>query len=150
MNQIEFEEELKHIAASGEKQPERFIHLMGLSYSDCSLEDKWIEMTFDVEEWSKNPSGDVHGGVICSLFDTVTGMGAVVLTQMDVTTTDLSVSFLKPFSGAQYVFHIDYTNVGRRMVRAMGKAYDKQSGKLCATAMGSFMVVGQRSEELRV
>ena len=92
----------------------------------------------------------MHGGVICSLFDTATGMGAVALTQKNVTTTDISVSFLKPFSGTQYVFHIDYNNVGRRMVRAIGKAYDRQSGKLCATSMSSFMIVGERSMAMRV
>ncbi len=150
MNQYEFEEDLKKVIGSSVLQPDRFNHLLGLSYLDCSLAETWIELLFDVEEWSKNPSGDVHGGVICSLFDTATGMGAVTLTQMDVTTTDLTVSFLKPFSGTQYVFRIDYTNVGRRMVRAMGKAYDRQSGKLCATAMSSFMVVGERSTALRV
>ncbi len=150
MNQTEFVEELKKVTESAARQPERLNYLLGLSYLDCNIEEKWVEMTFEVEEWCKNPSGDVHGGIICSLFDTATGMGAVALTQMNVTTTDLSVSFLKPFSGTEYVFHIDYNNVGRRMVRAIGKAYDRQSGKLCATSMSSFMVIGERSEAMRV
>lgn len=150
LNQAEFSAELREILDSSALQPARFNHMLGLSYLDCNIEEKWVEMTFDVEEWCKNPSGDVHGGVICSLFDTATGMGAVALTQMNVTTTDLSVSFLKPFNGTEYVFHIDYSNVGRRMVRAIGKAYDRQSGKLCATSMSSFMVIGERSGAMRV
>ena len=150
MNQTEFVEELKSVTESAAKQPARFNDRLGIYYLDCNIEEKWIELGFDVGEWSKNPSGDVHGGVICSLFDTATGMGAVALTQKNVTTTDISVSFLKPFSGTQYVFHIDYNNVGRRMVRAIGKAYDRQSGKLCATSMSSFMIVGERSMAMRV
>lgn len=150
MKDIEFAKEMEEIAGSSALQPARFNHMLGLQLLDCSREERWVEMIFEVGEWCKNPSGGVHGGVICSLFDTATGMGAVALTQMNVTTTDLSVSFLKPFTEQQYVFHIDYTNVGRRMVRAMGKAYEKESGKLCATAMGSFMVIGERSTALRV
>ena len=84
MNQTEFVEELKSVTESAAKQPERFNDRLGIYYLDCNIEEKWIELGFDVGEWSKNPSGDVHGGVICSLFDTATGMGAVALTQKNI------------------------------------------------------------------
>ena len=145
-----FSHELEEIVKTSDLQPERFNHRLGLSVLDCSKQEKWVDFLFESGEWCKNPSGGVHGGVICSLFDTSIGMGAVALTQMNVTTTDLSVSFLKPFNGSQYVFHVEYTNVGRRMVRGIGKAYDRESGKLCASAMGSFMVIGSKEKALQV
>ena len=150
MKDTEFAKELESVLRSSDLQPERFNARLGLELLDCSREEGWAEYLFEVSEWCKNPSGGVHGGVICSLFDTATGMGAVALTEMNVTTTDLSVSFLKPFTGDAFIFHIDYTNVGRRMVRGVGKAFDRVSGRLCATSMGSFMVIGERNMALQV
>lgn len=150
MKNIEFGKELELVLESCVLQPERFNYMLGLKLHDCSREEGWVEFLFEAEEWCRNPSGGVHGGVISSLFDTATGMGAVGLTGMNVTTTDLTVSFLKPFNGRRFLFHIDFTNVGRRMVRGVGKAFDRDSGKLCATSMGSFMVIGSRDNALQV
>lgn len=150
MKDTEFAREMEAIAASAALQPERFNHMLGLTLFDCSREEGFVEMTFTAGEWCRNPSGGVHGGVIASLFDTVTGMGAVGLTGMNVTTTDLTISFLKPFNEAEYLFHVDYTNVGRRMVRGVGKAFERKTGRLCATSMGSFMVIGSREKALQV
>ena len=121
MKDTEFAKEMELIAGSSALQPERFNHMLGLRLLDCSREEKWVEFLFAPDEWCRNPSGGVHGGVISSLFDTATGMGAVGLTGMNVTTTDLTISFLKPFNGAAYVFHIDFTNIGKRMVRGGGQ-----------------------------
>ena len=150
MKDTEFAKIMEEVVSGSAMQPERFNHRLGLRLLDCSRKEAFVEMAFTAGQWCRNPGGGVHGGVIASLFDTTTGMGAVGLTGMNVTTTDLSVSFLKPFNNEEYIFHIDYTNVGRRMVRGMGKAFDKETGKLCATAMGSFMVIGSRDKDLQV
>ena len=54
-----------------------------------------LNSLFDVKEWCLNPYNGVHGGAICTLFDTGLGMGAVAITQKMVSTTDISVSFFK-------------------------------------------------------
>lgn len=150
LNDKEFAKNLEALIRSSELQPERVNYRLGLKLLDCSREEGWADFLFVSDEWCKNPSGGVHGGIICSLFDTATGMGAVALTEKNVTTTELSVSFLKPFNGKEFLFHIDFTSVGRRMVRGMGKAFDRETGKLCATSMGSFMVIGERHKALQV
>lgn len=150
MKDIEFAKEMEEIVGSSALQPERFNYLLGLKLLDCSRTEGFVEYLFEAGEWSRNPSGGVHGGVISSLFDTATGLGAVGLTGMNVTTTDLTVSFLKPFKGTTFIFHIDYTSVGKKMVRGVGKAFDKESGLLCATSMASFMIIGSRDHALRV
>jgi len=150
LKDTEFAKEMEAIIESSALQPARLNYKLGLELFDCSRQERFVEMTFKAKEWCKNPSGGIHGGVISSLFDTVTGMGAVGLTGMNVTTTDLTVSFLKPFNGEEFLFHVDYTNVGRRMVRGTGRAYDKATGKLCATSMGSFMIIGTRDKALQV
>ena len=95
----------------------------------------------------KNPYDGVHGGIISSVFDTCIGFGAVGLSHSYVSTTDLSVSFLKPMTGEEFLVHVDYTQVGKRMIRSIAKAVDKKTGVLCATAMASFMTAGKLETE---
>lgn len=141
--------EIEEVIESFQGQ-ERFNKLLGLELLDCSREGLWAEYAFNVEEWCKNPSGGVHGGVICSLFDTSTGITAVGLSEMNVTTTDMSVSFVRPMNGNRYIFRAECSHQGKRMLRLTGKAFDAETGELCATAMASFMVIGSREKPLRV
>ena len=53
MNQTEFVEELKSVTGSAAKQPERLNNRLGLYYLDCNIEEKWIELGFDVKSLSE-------------------------------------------------------------------------------------------------
>ncbi|MGF6376524.1 uncharacterized protein (TIGR00369 family) [Clostridiales Family XIII bacterium PM5-7] len=140
---------IEHILERSNEQ-ERFNKLLALTLTDCSREALWAEYTFTVKEWSKNPSGGVHGGVISSLFDTAMGITAVGLSGMNVTTTDLSVSFVRPMNGETYTYRAECSHLGKRMLRMTGKAFNAETGELCATAMASFMIIGSMEKPLRV
>lgn len=122
-------------------QPGRLNEMLGLKIKDCSRKESFAEFIYDVSEWALNPYDGVHGGIICSLFDTTMGIGSVALTERFVTTTDISVSFVKPMTGKQYSIQLQYNHIGKNMARCTGRAIDTETGIVCATAMGSFMLL---------
>lgn len=158
MNRLEMKElkdrelakEIESILEDNRQQTERLNCRLNLQLLECSTEERFVEFAFDVKEWCLNPYDGVHGGAICTLFDTGLGMGAVAITQKMVSTTDISVSFLKPMNGNRYIIRADYTQVGRRMVRCTGKAIDAETGVVCATSMASFVLTEDRKKGLQV
>lgn len=145
-----FAEEIQNIIDGNRQQPERLNARLKLKLEDCSREEKMVTYLYDAEEWGLNPYGGVHGGVICSLFDTGMGIGAVALSGKMVSTADISVSYLKPMNGKHFRFCIEYTNVGKRMIRCMGKAVDAETGVVCASAMASFVTTATKAPGLQV
>lgn len=147
---IEFAMEMEEIIEHSSLQPERLNAKLDLKMKDCSKDEKFAVFIFDVQEWCRNPYGGVHGGIISAVFDTAMGMGAVGMTKKFVTTTDISVSFLRAMNGGQYIIHVDYTQIGKRMVRCMGRAIDAENGEVAATAMASFMTIDSRPKGIQV
>lgn len=147
---IDFAAEMEQVIDNSSSQHERLNAKLDLKLRDCSKEEGFAEFIFDVKEWCLNPYGGVHGGVISAVFDTTMGMGAVGMTKSFITTTDISVSFLNAMNGSQYIFRVEYTKVGKQLVRCQGKAIDSATGKVCATAMATFMVIGSRPKGIQV
>lgn len=150
MKDAEFAKEIQTIIDRNMQQPERLNARLKLQLEDCCKADKKVDYLYDAEEWGLNPYGGVHGGIICSLFDTGMGIGAVALSGKMVSTADISVSYLKPMNGRSFRFSIEYTNVGKRMIRCMGKAADVETGVVCASAMASFVTTEARAPGLQV
>lgn len=150
MKDAEFANEIQTIIDRNKMQPERLNARLKLQLADCSKAEKTVEYLYNAEAWGLNPYGGVHGGVICSLFDTGMGIGAVALSGKMVSTADISVSYLKPMNGKKFRFCIEYTNVGKRMIRCMGKAVDAETGVVCASAMASFVTTEAKVPGLQV
>ena len=147
---IEFAMEMEEVIDRSSLQPERLNAKLDLKMKDCSKEEQFAEFIFEVKEWCRNPYGGVHGGIISAVFDTTMGMGAVGMTKQFVTTTDINVSFLRAMNADKYIFRIDYTQVGKRLVRCMGKAIDAETGEVAATAMASFMTLDSKPKGIQV
>lgn len=150
MSEEEFRQNIYNKLDFNNLQSERMNARLGFQLKDCSFKDMWIELEFNVQEWAKNPYGGVHGGVICTLFDTGMGTGAVAISGKFVTTTDISVSYLKPMNADKYIIHVDYTHAGKSMIRCTAKALDAYTGVLCATGMASFMILEGKPAGLQV
>lgn len=144
-----FAKEIEEVLVWNKEQPRRLLAWLDMKLVDCSKEENFAEFSFDSVEWGLNPYGGIHGGIICSLFDTSIGVGAVAYTQKNVSTTDITVSYLKPMTGPRYIFRAEYSQIGRRMARAIGKAIDPETGVVCATAMASFVMTDERPKGLR-
>ena len=150
MKDLEFAKSFEAVMAFSLKQPERMNARLTLQLLDCSREEKWSELEFHAGEWCRNPYGGVHGGMIASIIDTSMGFTSAAYSNKYVSTTDLSVSYLKPMMGERYHIFVEITQAGSRMVRCMAKVKDAETGAICATGMGSFILGNDRSKGARV
>jgi uncharacterized protein (TIGR00369 family) len=104
------------------------------------------EVVFTVEphESQYNPLGVVHGGVACTVLDTV--VGCAVHTTLEpgwfYTSIDLNVSYLRPFTLASGPLRVTGRVVkpGRRVAFAEAVAVDAR-GQQIATATSSLLVI---------
>ena len=150
MKDMEFAKDFESVIAFSLQYPERMNAMLDLKLLDGSREEMWAEIGFEAKEWSRNPYGGVHGGVIASIIDTSMGLTCATYSNKYVSTTDLSVSYLKPMMNVHYKIRVEITQVGSRMIRCMAKVFDAESGMLCATGMGSFIMTGDREKGARV
>lgn len=103
-------------------------------------------VTFEVtpDESAYNPIGMVHGGLVCTMLDTVTG--CAVHTQLPAGTgyahIDLQVSYLRPVHGhtGRLSARGWVTKPGRRVAFAQGEVVDPV-GRLLATATASLAIM---------
>lgn len=105
------------------------------------------EATFEgvPDESVYNPIGLVHGGVVCTLLDSV--IGCAVQTQLPAgvgyTSIDISISYLRPIhhDTGRITAIGRVTKPGRRVSFAEGRVLDA-NGKVLATATGSCLIIG--------
>lgn len=150
MKDLEFAKNIEDTMFYSRRHPERLNAMLDLKLLDCSRAEMWAEYEFEAGEWCRNPYGGVHGGIICSIIDTGMGFTCATYSNKYVSTTDLSVSYLKPMMGAKYIVRVDLTQAGSRMIRCLARVTDAESGILCATGMGSFITAGDREKGARV
>ena len=125
----------------GEIPPPPILHLMRMS--GISLEVGTVTFGCDPDESMYNPIGTIHGGVICTLLDTV--VGCAVHTTLPAgqayTSLDLNVSYLRPVQAASGPLTATGRVVrpGSKAAFAEGTIHDA-SGKLVATATSTLLV----------
>lgn len=108
--------------------PERcYIHLLGKTLLDFSLEEKWIDFQFIVDERHVNVIGTAHGGIMAGLADECMGFGAAALIGLKdevVTTSDMQFNCMKPiFKGDVLRIHMCLRHIGRRSVIATAEIF---------------------------
>lgn len=110
-------------------------------FVECDPEKKTCKIRYRKFKWEDNGRGEVHGGVISAMMDTTMGINAIALTEGSVSTSDMTISFLKPFTGKSFIVESEAVQVGSRVIRLIAKAYDEDTGKCLAMSTGSFMHV---------
>lgn len=132
-----FQEILNHI-----KQPQelRLNNMLDPFFLGADEEEMTADILFCTQEWERNQRNEIHGGAIASMFDTAMGVCAAAFQgQGSVSTADLQVSFIRPFLSGAFIFSTQITSVGKTLIRATCVAKEKQSGKIVATASGTFV-----------
>jgi uncharacterized protein (TIGR00369 family) len=103
----------------------------------------------ELDESVYNPIGMVHGGLACTLADTVIGCAVHTTLEAGVayTSIDLNVSYLRPVTVASTPVRAIglVTKPGRRVAFASAEIEDS-AGKVVATATGSCLIMDRRSQ----
>ena len=110
-------------------------------YLDCDPKNKKTRIRYKRFKWEENGRGEVHGGVISAMLDTAMGVTAMAFLDHDVSTADMSISFIRPFDRRSFIIESEVIHLGRRIVRLSGRAIDEETGKMLASGTTNFMPV---------
>jgi uncharacterized protein (TIGR00369 family) len=134
--------EAMQAVADGILAPPPIARLMGFTITEVGDGDVRFAVTPD--ESLYNPIGMVHGGVACTLLDSVLGCAVHTTLPAGVgyTSIEIKVSYLRPIHAhsGELVAHGWVTKPGRRVAFAEGDLRDA-AGKLLASASGSLLIM---------
>lgn len=107
----------------------------------CDFEEKSITFGFPTQNWQINERGEIHGGAIAGMFDTALGITAnFIAGKNEAATVEMGIDFLRALEiGETCKIKVITVKAGRRMIRLRAEMICAQSGKLIASASGSWM-----------
>ena len=101
-----------------------------------------VSIYLDVRAELKQNQGVVHGGAVASLIDTASAFA--VLTQIEtherVTTTDLTIHYLRPITAGRMTARAHIVRSGRRLF-VLSVEVTNDDGKLIATAVTTYIKI---------
>lgn len=107
----------------------------------CELKSGDVTVCLDVRDEMKQNHGVVHGGAIASLIDTASAF--VILTAIDenerVTTTDLTIHYLRPVTLGRMLARARIVRGGRR--RFVVNVEVENDGRLAAIAVTGYVKI---------
>ena len=129
-------ERLERIERAIESVP--YARLLGIELEKVTPGEATLTLAIR-PELSQN-HGVVHGGAIASLIDTATAFAILTLLAPaeQVTTVDLSISYLRPGFEGQLTATARVLRQGRRLLATSAEVTDK-AGTLLATALSTYI-----------
>ena len=135
---------LEHIRAvlEGTLPPAPIAELFGFRIVAADVGE--VTFTCTPDESAYNPIGTVHGGLVCTLLDSV--LGCAVQTTLPqgtgYTSIEIKVNYLRAVhgDGGELTAHGWVTKPGRRVAFVDGDVRDA-AGKVVATATGSCLII---------
>jgi len=135
---------LEHLRAiiNGELPQPPIAALMGFALDRAEPGDVRFRCTPDESVY--NPIGMVHGGLVCTLLDSVAGcaVASTLPTGVGYTSVEIKVNYLRSvhLHSGELVAHGWVTKPGRRIAFAEGDVRDSD-GKLVATASSTCLII---------
>ncbi len=122
------------------KFPESVNARLKLRLVSCDLDKMEAVYEYDKKSEDLNAYGEVHGGMVCGLLDTCIGISGIAARGFYITTTDMATTFIRAMDADSFRIEIRLLKLGRKMVRGSGSVFEKESGKICASAICSYFV----------
>ena len=110
----------------------------------CEVKSGEVSVCLDVRDELKQNQNVVHGGAVASLIDTASAFAILTTLAPDerVTTTDLTIHYLRPITGGRLIASARIIRAGRR-VFVVNVDVDNE-GRLAATAVTSYLKIQQK------
>ncbi|MBQ9972646.1 MAG: PaaI family thioesterase [Firmicutes bacterium] len=139
-------ERIEYIINSRRKLPQNEGRLNSMfegKFVSANDEKKVFIVEYKIERWMENPRGELHGGALATLFDTVAGLGSISVAESpNVATIDLYINYLSRADGTDtVVMNARIVRAGKRFIRMTIDAFSKDKGHLIATATVNFAVL---------
>ena len=134
--------ELMRAIASGDAPPPPVAVLLGFAID--RVDEGNVVFSMDPRDEHTNPLGTVHGGVVCTLLDSVAGCAAHTTLPPfhGYTSVEIKISYLRPvlLDGRDIFARGWVTKEGRRICFTDAEVTDAD-GKVLATASSSVLVI---------
>ena len=117
-----------------------YAKLLGLELGEVSEGVATVHLP--VRDELRQNRGVVHGGAVASLIDTAAAFALLSKIGLDqrVTTTDLTIHYLRPISTGRLTATAQIVRAGRRLFVVSVEVTNEQ--KLVATAVTSYLAIG--------
>jgi uncharacterized protein (TIGR00369 family) len=115
-----------------------YAKLVGLELGEVSRGD--VSIHLEVRDELKQNQGVVHGGAVASLIDTAAAFAVLTRLEIDerVTTTDLTIHYLRPATAGRLTARARIVRGGRRLF-VLSVEVTSDQGILVATAVTSYL-----------
>ena len=105
----------------------------------CDYEKRKALIRYRKLDWELNHRGEMHGGATATMFDLSMGMTVSAFAGGEnVTTTDITVSYIRPFFGESFDFEVEVLHIGKNLIRVRSIVWDTQTGKEMASAIANY------------
>lgn len=133
------ERTLRTVCETGEEGG-RVNDMLQARFVECDSEDQSLTLEFTVQDWMRNPGGNLHGGILTTTMDMTLGMLARYYKQTrKVVTVHLSVNFLRGVKACdRFRIYAKADKAGKRVIFMSGRAI-LENEETAATVTATFM-----------
>lgn len=109
----------------------------------CDEANQSITLRYPVQDWQVNGLGTLHGGMISTMMDLTMSMAIYCYSRQTIPPTiTMTVNYLRPVpieDGVHIMARV--TSIGKRNATAYCEAIIPGTGKVAATAVGTYAIV---------
>lgn len=109
----------------------------------CDEANRSITLRYPVQDWQVNGLGTLHGGMISTMMDLTMSMAIYCYSRQTIPPTiTMTVNYLRPVpieDGVHIMARV--TSIGKRNATAYCEAIIPGTGKVAATAVGTYAIV---------
>lgn len=128
-----------------------FAKAINMQILDAKEREAWMSVPYDKKLIGNPDTGVIHGGVITSALDNVSGVAVQLALpeRMSIATLDLRIDYMKPATPKlDLTAHAHCYKITRNIAFVRGTAYHDDIEDPIATSVGAFMLAANRSLSL--
>ncbi len=112
----------------------------------CNEAEQSITLRYPVQDWQVNGLGTLHGGMISTMMDLTMSMAVYCYSRQTIPPTiTMTVNYLRPVpieDGVHIMARV--TSIGKRNATAYCEAIIPGTGKVAATAVGTYAIIPKK------
>lgn len=112
----------------------------------CDEAQQELTLRFPLQQWQVNGLGTLHGGMVSTMMDLAMSMAVYCFSRQSIPPTiSMTVNYLRPVPmEAWTTVRARVTSLGRRNATAYCETLIPGSGKVAATAIGTYAVIPRK------
>lgn len=132
----------KQIEKNVKSKPNEVNAKLEANYKEVNAEERSLVIEFPVLDWEVNYAGILHGGVICTMLDHVSGMTATCFLDKWTPTVSMDTHFLRKAEiGDTLIGKAWLGFFGERVIQLNAQLVSAKTGKVVATSSSTHVPI---------